>query len=136
MNLDNNQVGFHNEISWENLNKIDNVNKKITDFCGHFIYGEKSNNPGICNRPECKYIHSRDITKMQHYLQNNKVKSFDCMKAHNCNFYVCLFRHPADQYLLYKSKIGENTMKPIKLCSDIDRKLAANNHKIQYFKKN
>ena len=138
INLDYTKISYHNEIKWSQLLSLmlkkPLISRKITDFCGHYIYGENNNIPGICSRPNCPYIHSNDITKFQHYLKNKKVKSFQCMKSNNCNFYVCLFRHPADQYLLYKSSVGVNQLYPLVNCNKNARKLAAQNHKILYNK--
>lgn len=140
INNNNNNINnenFHQEISWENLHSIIKNKKlqdrKITDFCGHFIYGEKNNTPGTCSRIDCNYIHSRDISKFQYYLNNKKVKSAECSNSSNCKYYVCLFNHPADNLLLFKSKFNSNTIIPITHCSEQRRALAAKIHKLNSF---
>ena len=133
LELDTNEDSLHKEILWEELellmSKKDLKDRKITDFCGHYIYGENNNNPEICNKPNCSYIHSNDITKFKHYLNNQKVKSYQCMDPAKCNYFVCLFRHPADNLIMKYSKINENDLKYITPSMKINRNIAAKIHK-------
>jgi hypothetical protein len=120
--------GCHSEISWTNLTILmkDKClgDRKITDFCDVFIYGSSTTPPGICPNPSCNLIHSIYLTKFQFYLDNSKVKSFDCMYSPYCSFSMCLFRHHADKFL-----IQTDINSPIK--SPHIRQLAASIHLLE-----
>jgi len=130
-----NSTSLWKEIKWNDLwlimSKKPLQKRKISDFCGYFIYGENNNPPGYCNRPLCSFIHTLDLSKMKIYLDNPKVKSFDCMYSNNCKFFVCLFRHCSDNLLFYQSPVNSDVLSPITQCSDSSRLLAAFNHKLQ-----
>jgi hypothetical protein len=110
------------EITWSQLTEEEGKRekKKITDFCGFFIYR------GECTKDDCPRIHSTDITKMNHYLGCDNLKTGECRNGPNCTFFVCRFRHDPIDYLVYQRSSGEgdDELRPIQEATDEERTTA------------
>jgi hypothetical protein len=71
--------------------------RRITDFCGFFIYKDG------CGNSKCNRIHSRDIEKMRQYLDNYNLKTRDCKSKDDCKYFVCMGYHEGDNIALFDS---------------------------------
>ena len=71
-----------------------NKPKKITEFCGDFMY------KGECLNLLCDRIHTVDLAKMRAYTNNPRFKSQPCKENTACRHYMCMFTHTPDMAIM------------------------------------